>query len=235
MKAIKSATPIHFDELVDFNIQLSVNLLRVFQIKDFRFIGSFGKKELMNDVDVAVLGDFEYCSNQIKGSGLEYKILNGFKQISFGFPFKEEIVQIDLMFSKNLDWSEFIYYSPNLLKQESEYKGVYRNLLLNSICKTETQHWLNKFEYEQLIYRTFDGFGKVKKTYLSESGNKLKTPRVLSFEHITFDPKEMYHMLGINGFPMTFEQLHNEIKDRSKYADIMSKFKQDCKDYEQGN
>ena len=232
MKAIKSATPIHLKDLAEFNTKLSVNLLRIFQIKDFRFIGSFGKKEWMNDIDVAVLGNFDQCSNIIKSSGLKYKILNGFKQISFGFPFKEEIVQVDLMFSKNLDWSEFIYYSPNLLNHESEYKGVYRNLLLNSVCKIETQNWLDEFTYEQFIYRTFDGFGNVKKTYLSESGNRLKTPRVLNFEHITFDPKEMYHILGINGCPMTFEQLHNEIKDRSKYVDIMSKFKQDCKDYE---
>lgn len=235
MKAIKSASPIHLNDLTEFNTKLSVNLLRAFQIKDFRFIGSFGKKELMNDIDVAVLGDFEYCSNQVKSSGLEYKILNGFKQISFGFPFKNQIVQVDLMFSKNLDWSEFIYYSPNLLKQESQYKGVYRNLLLNSICKIETQNWIDEYSYEQFIYRHNDGFGKVLKTHLSDSGNRLKTPRVLNFEHITFDPKQMYHILGINGCPLTFEQLHTEIKDRLKYADIMSKFKQDCKDYEQGN
>lgn len=231
MKAIKSSTPLHLNDLAEFNTTLSINLSIVFQIKDFCFIGSFGKKEMMNDVDVAVIGDFEYCSSLINSSGLEYKILNGFKQISFGFPFQERIVQVDLMFSKNLNWSEFIYYSPNLLKQESEYKGVYRNLLLNSICKIETQTWLDEFTYEQFIYRTFDGFGNVKKTYLSESGNRLKTPRVLNFEHITFDPKEMYHILGINGCPMTFEQLHTEIKDRSKYPDIMSKFKQDCEDY----
>lgn len=228
MKAIKSSTPIYINNLVEFKQEIHSKLIRGLGIEQYEYIGSMGKRELMSDIDIAVIGDYSFVKSNIEKSGLEFKLSQGFNQISFGFPFKNQIVQVDLMFSENLEWSKFIYYSPNLLEGESKYKGIYRNLLFADILRAETKNWINETEYNQLTIQFNKGLFLTSKSHLSEKGNVLKTPLVLQSKFITNDPDEFLQILRLNDFSFTFEQVYDQLKDRALEAKIKANFKETC-------
>lgn len=75
-----------------------------------------------------------------------------FPQYEKGGKKTDEWVQIDLMIMDDLNLAEFLYHSPNFIENESQYKGVYRNMLLFNI--------LNSIDIEEdIIYYKdeFDG------------------------------------------------------------------------------
>lgn len=227
MKAIKSSVPIHISEYENVKYWISHFLINGLGISEdqFRFIGSFGKKEFSSDVDIAVLEEsvsLEVLSKIFDKTGIEYKIVKGFNQISFGYPFNGKIFQVDLMLSKSLDWTEFIYYSPNLLNGESQYKGIYRNLLLSAILITESRIELEDGSISQRILRLNEGIIQVRKKMEGNSSV------IQNEEFITNDSKEFIKILGLTGNCLTLESILNQMQHRTNFNEIMERFDKFC-------
>jgi hypothetical protein len=123
---------------------------------DLRVLGSAGKKlpgESSGDIDIAISAKsilstksfnreelFDFVVSKIKRISASVKDSRGLGIVSFAFPIvninkkqHNKSVQVDLMLVNNLDYSEWIYYGP--ATSESEFKGIYRNILLNQIAK----------------------------------------------------------------------------------------------------
>ncbi len=229
-KAIKNFSPIHINDLTELKLNLEKTLNEL-GITEYDYIGSVGKKEWMNDIDIAVIGDIFVIQSKLEEKGIEFKLALGFNQISFAHNFNNEIVQVDLMFTQNLEWTKFMFYSPNFIQSESHFKGVYRNLLFADILRTETKNWINKTDYNQLTIQFTKGLFLTSKTHLSEKGNWIKTPRVLQTKLITNDYKEFLQILRLNELSFTFEQVYAQLKDRSLETEIKRNFKETCNNF----
>lgn len=122
-------------------------------------LGSTGKKnpeDYSGDIDIAIELEFnddninmitECIKNNICDTNIydtQIKVSTGFHLISFGleYAFNKEpykLVQIDLMFSNDIKYSQFMYHSPDFKKNESNFKGLYRtNLLIALAGRVET-------------------------------------------------------------------------------------------------
>lgn len=207
-----------------------------FRDEDWVFIGSFGKKEMMGDVDIAVFesskANIDEWEDLFFRLGYDYKIFKGFNQISFGFPFKGEIIQVDLMLTKDLSWSEFIYYSPNLSSLESKFKGIYRNLLLSSLIITESRTEFKNSDIGQYILRLNEGLIWVVKTFRNEGGKITKKSRIIEEKCHTNDPSRLCEIFELQEPILTFEQLWNQVKVRNKKLEIQERFEKFCKQHE---
>jgi len=227
-----NSKPLHISQVDSFEIEIekffnNINVDR----NDWEFIGSFGKKEFSGDVDIAVLEktiSFDWMSRWIIGR-LEHKICKGFNQISFGFPFEGQTVQVDLMLTNDLTWSKFIYYSPNLSAGESEFKGIYRNLLLSSLIITESRVETPQGDIGQYILRLNEGLVWVVKSFYDEDDKVTKKSRIIEERFDTNDPSRICAIFEIEEPIMTFEQLWNQVKVRPKVEEIKTRFEIYCK------
>lgn len=221
---------------------------------DAAVIGSYGKKPasmLSGDVDVAVSADVIAAKNEIsfkdllgfidstlKKKGYETAVSKGFNQVSVSIqiPGTNDYGQVDLMLSTNLDWSRFMYHSPNFIEAESKYKGLYRNILLMSII-SESKRKIEKEtdageaeEYSQYAVRMESGVFKVRKTFLGKSGKLTKTAKLLHDydKFITNTPEGIVELaFGKNVVPgdiMTFESIWAKFMAKDfKHKDIREK------------
>jgi hypothetical protein len=110
-----------------------------------RWLGSTGKKPTSGDLDLAV--DLNEISKEqlagilaqfVQSQGLdprEYVVKKGEVHLCtpIGGDANRGFVQTDFMFFPNLDWGGF-YYSGG---EDSEYKGMNRNVLMSSIAKQQ--------------------------------------------------------------------------------------------------
>ena len=73
----------------------------------------------------------------------ELKLMKGLKIVSVGWPIEGDpergIVQLDLISVSNMEWAEFIYYSPDYKMGESKYKSAHRNWLLAAILSARRE------------------------------------------------------------------------------------------------
>ena len=203
--AIEEARPILQSEIdatyayVIKNIYPLINLTEDFA----KPIGSFKKKspgQTSGDIDIAVLADRIAGENGIDLSQvLEFiasklgayspVVSKGFQQVSIGVPVegdkKKGIAQIDLMLTDNLNFSTFMYHSPDFTKAESKYKGLYRNILLMNIIsnsKRETTKLTDKGEieeYKSYVLRLNQGVVAVTKSFMGKKG-LVKNPTLLN-------------------------------------------------------
>lgn len=204
MKAISNAVRV---KRVDFSsVQLEVaSFLNDVGFTDtqYCFIGSFGKKESCGDVDVAVLATVK-SMDDVKKYLVEHRIFHrvftGFRQLSIGLPTATGLVQLDMMFSNNLEWSRFIYNSPDLINGnfvvggesfKLEYSGIYRNLLLNALIVKHFHQTLAPNFYRCGIIRLFEG---ISVSTRERDGNKVTT---LSTKFVTDSPTEISALLNI--------------------------------------
>lgn len=225
-------------------------------------IGSFGKKladKESSDIDVAVSVDkiagangisiedaLNWIDQKLSSAGFLTKVAKGFQQISIGVPISGKkgngIGQVDLMLSTDLNWSRFMYYSPDFTVAESRYKGLYRNVLLMSIFSEGTKKTIKTTdsgemeEYEHFVVHLEKGISSVRKTLMGKKGSLVKTATILKeFDRfITSTPEEVAELaFGPKTKPsdiMTFEnawslfQSNNFLySDRRK--EILDRFK----------
>lgn len=168
-------------------------------------IGSFGKKvanATSGDLDIAVSVDkiasanalpinsddvLKYMDETLRKAGFSTTVSTGFKQISIGvvIPGTEDIAQVDLMLSTSLEWSKFMYYSPDFTTSESKYKGAYRNLLVMAIInysKRETAKLTDKGEVQEIntyVLQLDRGVQEVRKSFMGKKGSIIKTAETL--------------------------------------------------------
>lgn len=226
-----NSKPLNIIQITPFEIEIEKFFSKFgFEREDWCFIGSFGKRKISTDVDIAILhNDLDWWEQTFEKYGYEFKICKGFNQISFGYPFEGQTVQVDLMLTHSLEWSKFIYYSPKLSAGESEFKGIYRNLLLSSLIITESRVETELGDICQCILRLNEGLIWVIKSFFTEDGFKTKKSRIIEERLVTSDPSRICEIFELEEPIMTFEQLWNQVKVRSKVEEIKVRFEKFCK------
>lgn len=226
-----------------------------------RPIGSFKKKmpdQTSGDIDIAVLADqiagqngisldevLDFMTKKLKDSGYSTVPSKGFQQVSIGVPIegnsKNGFAQIDLMLTDNLDFSTFMYHSPDFTKAESKYKGLYRNILLMNIIsnsKRETTKLTDKGEieeYRSYVLRLNQGVVSVTKSFMGSKG-LLKAPKLLKDQDkfVTNTPEIITEIAFGPNIPiseiMTFENIWRRVTDpkfihKDKLDSILTDFK----------
>lgn len=225
-------------------------------------IGSFKKKaadQTSGDIDIAVLADriagqnglsldevLTFMDSTLRGAGYKPATNLGFQQVSVGVPIDGKnnngIAQIDLMLTDNLDFSTFMYHSPDFTKSESKYKGLYRNILLMNIISNsnrETTKLTDQGEiqdYKSYVLRLNQGVVSVAKTFLGKKGNLVKTASLLHDQDkfITSTPEVIAEIAFGPNIPvaelMTFEDIWRHTTDskfihKDKLSSILNEFK----------
>jgi hypothetical protein len=264
--AIEESRPMTQDETVETYEYVKKKIFPLIGLEgdgiDAAPIGSFGKKlsdKESSDVDIAVSVDkiagqngigmeevLDWLDSKLSSIGYPTKVAKGFQQVSVGVPIGGKkgngVGQIDLMLSTNLDWSRFMYYSPDFKVAESKYKGLYRNVLLMSIFSEGTKKTVKTTdsgeveEYEQYVIHLEKGVASVRKTLMGKKGALVKTATILhDFDKfVTSTPEEVVHLaFGPKVQPndiMTFENAWTQFQSKEfPYADrrneILNRFK----------
>lgn len=184
-------------------------------------LGSTGKKskdQTSGDIDIAVQMQWEDKDKLIDFIKKEFpdspfgNIVNYLNVFNIGYKYdedgKDKYVQVDFMFVDDVEWAQFVYFSPNFLKNESQFKGSWRSTLLRGICACTPVEQVNKkykteyFEDNKTI-KTFwkftfsqsSGLFADRKTY---EGNKkiLKNPKTIQEdrEYISKNIDEILHI-----------------------------------------
>jgi hypothetical protein len=228
---------------------------------DAAVIGSAGKKlpeQTSGDIDIAVSADkiagFLGTSLQtvlysldakLKSMGYTTKLAPGFTQVSIGAPiggdFKNGVGQVDFMLTNDLEWSRFIYHSPDFRTAESQYKGAYRNMLLMAAMGKsffEVTQQTDKgevAEYKAYVVQLDNGIVEVRKTFMGARGLGKTAKKLKEYDRfITNTPQKVIDLLfNGNHKPSdidTYEKLKglldsNEFKFPNKLAEIMEDFK----------
>lgn len=224
-------------------------------------IGSFKKKspdQTSGDIDIAVLAEriagqnalamdevLVFIDSALRGAGYTPSTNKGLQQCSIGVPVEGKkgngIAQIDLMLTDNLDFSTFMYHSPDFTKSESKYKGLYRNILLMMIIsnsKRETTKLTDKGEveeYKAYVLRLNQGVVSVAKTFMGARGIT-KQAKLLSDQDrfITNTPEIIAELAFGPDVPvselMTFEDTWRHVTDpnflhKDKLESILTDFK----------
>jgi len=225
---------------------------------DVDTIGSYGKKrdvETYGDLDIVLdkeqikinnnLEDnaiLDFINNILLDLGYETKKMVGFNQVSAGIPIPNtsDIIQVDFMLSPSLEWSKFVYHSPDFKQNESNYKGVYRNALLMAIISETSKNILKQTdtgdveELETNVIRFPEGIWNIRKNFMGTKG-LIKTGKLLrEFDKfITLDPNVATRLaVGSEYSPNdinTFEKLWKitrspEFVHKQKSKEIISKF-----------
>ena len=188
---------IHIDEidptLIPLEKELDIDLRN-------NTLGSVGKREFSGDIDVALKIDTDDLptfvkklenSHQIFGVAkssiimTKVKIQNFDKSKEDGRP-RTGYVQVDFM-PGDPDWLKTYYHSPN--EKDSQYKGVYRNILIASIAgeynivsSEETIEDGRPVSSERFMWSPRDGLVRVRRTpvpkktgdgYTQKNNNKI--------------------------------------------------------------
>ena len=141
--AIKSSSPVSGDKALPIAEKVIGILKERYPDTEFAPIGSVGKKnaeQTSGDIDIAVELDFSESENvkkvlEEKYPDMEIKSMKGLRILSVGLPYDNQVVQVDLMFFPDIELAKFFYHSPDFTKNESEFKGSVRNMLMTSILK----------------------------------------------------------------------------------------------------
>lgn len=166
--AIKNSVPIKVRNARKIATDISDSLYEYFNVP-ITILGSVMKKSddmYCGDIDIAIqLPWTDENVEKVKQYGLEHLSVNevvvslGLKLVSYGYEDNNTnlVHQVDIMFTENIKYSEFMYYSPDYTKNESRFKGLYRtNLLI--ICAGNIP--LDKNIYPNTYYTNEDFDGK---------------------------------------------------------------------------
>lgn len=157
----------------------------------------------------------------------ELKLMKGLKIVSVGWPIEGDpergIVQLDLISVSNMEWAEFIYYSPDYKIGESKYKSAHRNWLLAAILSARREI-LSKDEndevmdYNSPVLILSDGLYWHTKSYKGKLKARLKHSKKIegSERFVTRDPQEFIDFALGRGYKpsdvKTFEDLLKIVK-----------------------
>lgn len=262
--SVENAVPFRQDQVqstVDWiteNIFPDIGLVGIDD--DAAIIGSAGKKlpdATSGDIDLAVSADkiagalgtsldkavFE-LDKKLKSMGYSTRLAPAFNQVSFGAPiagdYKNGVGQVDFMLTHDLEWSRFMYHSPDFRTAESMYKGAYRNLLLMSTignCFREITKTTDKgetAEYQAYVIRLNQGVVQVRKSFEGKRGLLKNAALLREFDkEITRIPQDIVNLLFNAGHKpkeiMTYESLRGlidsgDFKYPEKRQDIMVEF-----------
>lgn len=225
-----------FDEVVE-NVLIKLGLEN--KGTDYQALGSFGKKkpdQTSGDIDIAVsieriAGFLGISVDQVENAivelcereDLNFKYSKGIHVISFAWPIPDTdglYGQVDIMPTDNMEFSNWIYHSPDFNKAESNYKGLYRNELMRVICSHVSRKVLSKneqdevMEYERHALDYSEGITKAIKSHIGKKGGRLKNPVTLkdTKSFVTKTPQDIIDIIFGKGYEakdiMTFEKAY---------------------------
>ena len=200
--------------------------------EDWDMVGSAGKKkyeDTSGDIDVCIKKDrmmdvlgsrdgengvYDDLAKYLEGLGYDrYRAQPGFSQVSFGMPINDadDIIQIDFILTRSLEWSRFAQSSPDYTKDESKYKAHVRNVLMMCIIKycfkrttkrvTMDDDTVVDGEVEAYVLRLTDGLYKTRKNWIGKTGGILAKDVVMHEydELITDTPQGLIDLLFNDG------------------------------------
>ena len=183
---------------------------------DTRLLGSTGKKfadgnsgDIDLAVDVAVLMDYfktdspKILMSKMKSAARkispEVKILSGIGIVTCAFPLyskdgrkTDDLVQLDLMLTEDLNFSQWMYFSP--AAWESDKKGLYRNSALSAIAHHAGRSG-DETEWSRKLLNFSTGLHDVSFSKKGKNGNILKHGREMSRKFISKDPQGIIDVL----------------------------------------
>ena len=169
--AIDNASPIRGDMTLKIANDIIKHLVRAFNC-DAAPLGSTGKKGAnmtSGDIDIAVNIPWERHQDVldliINLYDCQTYVSPGFKIISLGYPYELDgeplIAQVDLMFVKDVEYSKFVFHSPNYIENESMFKGAHRTTLLRTIVSAVPLEYVykkaNELKDEYFTKDDYDG------------------------------------------------------------------------------
>lgn len=225
--------------------------------EDWDMVGSAGKKkaeDTSGDIDICIKKDrmkevlgsgdgrldvYNDLANHLEGLGYDkYVIQPGFTQVSFGMPINDvdDVIQVDFILVRNLEWSKFTQASPDYTKDESKYKGHVRNVLMMCIVKycfkkttkrvTLEDDSIVDGETENYVIRLTDGLYKTRKNWFNKKGDAIIKTTNLMHEYdelITDTPQGLIDLLFNDGTVddfISFETLYDAfMSDRFKFPE----------------
>jgi len=262
--AVEDARPItqaEIDKTYDYVMKTVYPIFGLTGDGDAKPIGSFKKKapeQTSGDIDIAILTEriaglngisldqvLDFIDTKLQENGYSTSKNKGLMQVSFGVPVegdkKKGTAQIDFMLTDNINFSTFMYHSPDFTQAESKYKGLYRNILLQNIIsnsKRATTKLTDKnevAEYRSYVLRLNQGIVEVTKTFMGAKG-LVKTPRLLKEQDkfVTNTPDVISEIAFGSDIPaseiMTFENIWKYTTDskfihKDKLESILTDFK----------
>ena len=178
--------------------------------EDLHPVGSTGKAETSGDIDVAVDQNryvpFKIHDRLSKQLGSEYAVYNRGTRIgSYAIPIRgddQQRVQVDLMFTDNVDWAKFSYFSAG---DRSKYKGAVRAILLAAVAASLDEKGVDTFHYvdDELIVRVGRGIDLgtgMKRLFQMRPHKKYGEGYVKGLKNVSAeDIKQMYPDLEFDG------------------------------------
>ena len=251
-KILQSEVPMIVDKVDE--ILSGIGLVRG---EDWDMVGSAGKKkaeDTSGDIDICIKKDrmkevlgsgdgrmdvYNDLAKYLEGLGYDrYVVQPGFSQVSFGMPINDadDVVQIDFMLVRSLEWSKFTQASPDYTKDESKYKGHVRNVLMMCIVKycfkrttkrvTLDDDSIVDGETENFVIRLTDGLYKTRKNWFGKKGDSMVKTANLMHEYdelITDTPQGLIDLLFNDGTMddfLSFETLYDAfMSDRFKFPE----------------
>lgn len=176
---------------------------------DWTTLGSTCKRAICGDMDFGINSkkvSQDQVLDQVKKVSEEFKILKGSNIISFPMPIINsdsqqfgKRVQVDLMLTDDLEFSNWMFYSPS--EQQSPYKGLYRNSLLSAISHYSERHVIkwNKIEGDltwlRYILNFNTGLRRVLESAVIKDGKLLKKKEIINQAKPTKDLELIHRIL----------------------------------------
>jgi hypothetical protein len=192
---------------------------------DTALLGSTGKKaprQSSGDIDMALSAKellkknkvdtyddmMQYVVDAIKSAGYDFKDMRSIGIISIAFPIanvdglqSNQNVQLDLMIVQDVKYAAWAFYSPHYL--DSEFKGMYRNLINFSVAKNaklevskidpETK---TPIEWSRFWINNTEGLKFGTQTNISpKTGKIVKAVRTLDNKTVSNNPDEIVSFL----------------------------------------
>ena len=251
-RILQSEVPVILDKVEE--ILSGLGLVRG---EDWDIVGSAGKKkseDTSGDIDICIKKDrmkevlgsgdgkddvFNDLGKYLEGLGYDrYVVQSGFSQVSCGIPINDvnDIIQVDFILTRSLEWSRFTQSSPDYTKDESKYKAHVRNVLMMCIVKycfkrttkrvTLDDDSIVDGEAEMYVIRLTDGLYKTRKNWLGKRDPIKKKPDLMHEydELITDTPQDFIDLIFEDGVTVddfhSFETLFNAfMSDKFKFPE----------------
>ena len=251
-RILQSEVPMIVDKIDEI-----LSALGLVKGEDWDIVGSAGKKkseDTSGDIDICIKKDrmkevlgsgdgakdvYNDLGNHLESLGYDRCVVQiGFSQVSFGMPINDtdDIIQVDFILVRNLEWSKFTQASPDYTKDESKYKGHVRNVLMMCIVKycfkrttkrvTLDDDTVVDGETENYVIRLTDGLYKTRKHNFGTNFDTIVKKRTLMHEYdelITDTPQGLIDLLFNDGSLddfLSFETLYDAfMSDRFKFPE----------------
>jgi len=200
-------------------ISLAANI----PFQDLHSIGSAGKNDTSGDIDLAVdknkYTPFKIHDRLVRHIGREFATFDKDTQTgSYAVPVRgtdDDRVQIDILFTDNVQWSKFANFSAG---DKSQYKGAVRAVLLNAVAASLDEDGVDAFHYDgdELVVSVGRGIDMnlgMKRLFQMRPHNKYGGGYVRGLKTVTpEDIKKVYPKLKFDGTDLVIDDPAQVVK-----------------------